>query len=232
MAQGTRGRWMRLAATGFGVLLCTSLVGCWNTDKPKDTKATTKQYLPGTTRLDSAGNPINTNSSQNPAYRSTGLNSQSSSGLNSNPAAGLGNGQPQRIYTDGRNTNNSSVVQPANYQDAPGFGGMPPGPAGAINSPAMPGIVQPPAPTGRYGSASQYQNNSAGAGSVPPPPTLSTIPSPPPPPPITSGAGDFGSAAPIPPPPPPGLGVPPSTPPAGISGKNTGFGSVGVYPNQ
>ena len=45
MAQGTRGRWIRAATTGFGMVLCTGLVGCMNWDKPKDTKAT-KQATP------------------------------------------------------------------------------------------------------------------------------------------------------------------------------------------
>ena len=49
MAHGTRGRWMRVATTGFGVVLCTGLAGCMNTDKPKETKATPKLPPPGLT---------------------------------------------------------------------------------------------------------------------------------------------------------------------------------------
>ena len=37
MAHGTRGRWLRVAATGFGVMLCTGLVGCMGWDKSKVT---------------------------------------------------------------------------------------------------------------------------------------------------------------------------------------------------
>lgn len=230
MAQGTRGRWIRLTTTGLGVLLCTGLVGCWNTDKPKDTKTTPKQGLPGTTRLDAAGNPINTN----PALRGTGSSLPPTGGLTSNPAAGLGSGQPQRYITDGRNTNTGNGVLPANYQDAPGFGGMPSGPAGGINAPVTPGIVQPPAPTGRSGSASQYPNNSAGgyATPQPPPPPLTDVPLPPAQP-IAPGPGPgssgFGGTAPIQPQPPAPI-APPATPPTGTPGKTT-FGSVGGYPN-
>ncbi len=60
MAQGTRGRWVRVATTGFAVLLCTGLVGCLNTDKDKkkDLAKRPTPGLPGTPSIGPNGNAI------------------------------------------------------------------------------------------------------------------------------------------------------------------------------
>ncbi len=159
MAQGTRGRWMRVAATGFGVLLCTSLVGCMNSDKPKDLR---KQGLPGTPSL-SATNPGAANARTRMGtqqYGGPGANLQQ--GSPTSPAAGLGAGAT-RYGTSGTNSYNSGA-QPTNFNTY----GANPGQPGVIGSPTIPGQV-PAGAGGPIGAAPASTSHSvAGAYNVDP----------------------------------------------------------------
>lgn len=171
MAQGTRSRWVRAAAAGLGVLLCTGLVGCMNWDKPKDTKLGKQpgKGLPGTPSLDAAGNPV-TKAGQTPyQFNGPGANLQQVGGVP--PTPGM-NGAPPRVGTTGLNTNTTGCVQPASYTNS-NFAS--PG----ISAPVQPGVM--PAATGA-------PNSPWGIGANPPPPQLGE-PVPPLPPPASSTIG-------------------------------------------
>ena len=230
MAQGSRGRWLRVAATGFGVLICTGLVGCLNGDKPKDTKSTGKQPtpgLPGTPRLDAPGvgagtggtGAMNTPKGGQPTNQFTGA------GANLQPGGGFAASNQFRPGTTGQNTLTSNPQQPINY------GAIPAGGPPTLGAPAQTGVQPAGGPLG-------MTNPGPGAGgysaSSPPPPPLTDIV--PPPPPLygsPSGTPSGGSGA-----PPASLGpIEPPAPAPGSTGKgpplNTTFGGgVGLYPAQ
>lgn len=127
MAHGTRNRVWRVAVAGVGALLCGGLVGCMNTDKPKE-KVTTKPGigLPGTPTLPPTGATATKAPSGTPgAFAGAGAN------LQPQPRAG----------TTGANTNTSGVgsIQPAGgFSTQPGGISAPTPPAGT------PGTVPPP----------------------------------------------------------------------------------------
>ncbi|MBN9120685.1 MAG: hypothetical protein J0I06_16300, partial [Planctomycetes bacterium] len=134
MAQGTRGRWVRAAATGFGVVLCTGLVGCMNSDKPKDTKATRQPGpgLPGTPMLQpGAGAGAAANRTPQPGlgqpYNGPGGNIQPTGGFGTTGTSGS-----FRTGSTGVNPLTTSVPQP-NFS-------APPGAPGTIGAPAQPGM--------------------------------------------------------------------------------------------
>jgi hypothetical protein len=179
---------MRVAATGLGVLLCTGLVGCMNSDKPKDIKKS-PTGLPGTPTLPPGNAGAMNNgvsrtgvNGTNQPYAGPGANLQA--GAYNSPAAGLGGGQ-QRYGTTGQNTlRNTGGVQPAGYTN------YAPGAPGAINSPAMPGVMPAggPAPFAPLGAAPTTPNDRSVAALTPPPPSL-----------------PLNDAGPVPPLPPSGL---------------------------
>jgi hypothetical protein len=121
MAHGTRKRVWRVAVAGVGALLCGGLVGCMNTDKPKE-KVPTKPGigLPGTPTLTPAGGTAKTNPP-------TGTGT---------PSANL---QP-RVVTNGANTNTGTGIQPAGGFASPG-GAQPGFGAGNISAPTPPAGV-------------------------------------------------------------------------------------------
>jgi hypothetical protein len=197
MAQGTRGRWIRTAATGLGVLLCSGLVGCWNADKPRENglfKKTGLVGLPGTPKLPENG------------------------------AGTLGKtGQP--AGTTGQVRTGTGMGAGTGTQPAGGFGNYPnypaqPGNTGAIGAPTQPGFVpsvgpssyQPTGASGTPGASLGGSTTGAGAYVSPPPPALSTVePLPPGPPSYPTGAGvDPAGVQPLAP-----VGGPPMSPPGG-----------------
>jgi hypothetical protein len=207
MAQGPRNRWMRVATTGLGVVLCTGLVGCMGWDKSKDTKGTSKVTpgLPGLQTLPPGGN--------NPAATKTGQPGFTGSGSNLQPAAGFGM-QPTgtgvgRFGTDGINTN-KGTVQPIDYR-------QPVGAPGSISAPLAPGGGQ--SQFGPVGAAQPNTNWNPGtpaggaAFASPPPPSL-LDPLPPPPPGSVTSPGTLEPPPPtvlppmpVAPPPPSGFGT-------------------------
>jgi hypothetical protein len=236
MAQGTRGRWLRVAATGFGVVLCTGLVGCMNSDKPKDTKVGTKQPtqgLPGTPTLPGGANgaAMNKTPGGTGAYGGTaigagstfggsGSNVMQAGGVTAPPGAGLGATGPRG--TTGQNTSSggTSNFGNNNYQQ------YPPGAPGVIGTPTLPGTgpVQPAGGVGMGPSSDRGAPSSAAY--APPEPVLP----PPPPPGHSSAAGsDFGGAA-LPVQPPPTLA--PLAPPPPSGGSTKGTGGASVFPGQ
>ncbi|WP_162670604.1 hypothetical protein [Gemmata massiliana] len=154
MAQGTRGRWLRGAAVGLGVVLCTGLVGCMNTDKDKKDKLPAKQPSPGLT-----GTPLIPPGSQ----------SISKTGGSPGFGTGYGNGSgiqqtggttPSRVGSSGVNTLSSppQTSLPSNY----GNSSAQPGSPGTIGAPAQPNFVpsvEPPA--GGFGSANPSPNSNS-----------------------------------------------------------------------
>ena len=224
MAQGSRGRWLRVASTGFGVVLCTGLVGCMNGDAPKNTKATPKLPPPGLT-----GTPMLPSGAGAGAVGRTGQPSGQFAGAGANlqPAGGFqpagGSFAGQRYPTNGLNGNTTG--QPPAYNNAAA-----PGAPGFTNAPTQPGYVPPSAqpilPAGGSGSPSQYLG---GAPYSPPPPSLQDTPLPPGPP----VYGPPGGAEPVggilPPVPASSMAPLMPTPPAGVTGKGppplTNFGS-------
>jgi hypothetical protein len=175
MAQGKRGRWVRVAATGLGVLLCTGLVGCMNNDKPKGIQKA-PVGLPGTATL-----PANNTGAMNGR---TGAQNQFTGQGGASPAAGLGAGQ-QRFGNTGTSNFNGGV-QPTNFNT---FGANP-GQPGTVGTPAMNGIQPAGGFGGPLGAAPSNANRGVAALS-PAPPSLDSMPLPPPAP------GD--SYAPLPP---------------------------------
>ena len=224
MAHGTRGRWLRVASTGFGMVLCTGLVGCMNDDKPKDTKATKLpgQGLPGTPMLpNGAGAVSKTGQPAGGYYGTPGGGIQQTGGFQP------GNGQ--RINSNGLNTNNYGQP-PANN-----FGAMAPGTPGVISAPAQPYSPAPSVqPAG--GSPSGYLGSGTAApgGTSFSPPSLVDVnlPAAPLPPPAHSSMGggsgkaEFAGGVPVPAP-QPGLGPVAPSMPAGA-----GTPSTGMFPGQ
>src|SRR5262245_35552638 len=155
MAQGTRGRWLRVAASGFGVVLCSGLVGCWNMDKPKDSVGGGKPTpgLPGTPTLQPGmGNPAANKTGQpGGQFTGTGANLQPSGGMQ--PGAGLGQ---TRTGTNGLNTNMIGAVQPIDSR-------QPPSNFGGIGAPAQPGVTQPGGAGGPLGAAPLNPGSGTGA---------------------------------------------------------------------
>ena len=217
MAQGSRGRWLRVASTGFGVVLCTGLVGCMNTDKPKDTKATAKLPPPGLT-----GTPMLPSGAGAGAVSRTGQPSGQFVGAGANlvqPAGGTFAGQ--RYPSNGMNTNTTGQPPAYNYAAAPGAPGI-------MNAPTQPGYAQPIQPAAAT-APSQYGGGAAAPGGLglATPPSLVDMPLPPPPPPYGPAAGaepagvvmppaPLGPMAPLTPPTPPGAtGKGPQIPPLG-----------------
>ncbi|MBM3978785.1 MAG: hypothetical protein FJ304_00605 [Planctomycetes bacterium] len=121
MAQGTRRRLVRLATASFGVLLSTSLVGCLNWDKSKDTKKNNQPTpgLYGTPTIPPGGQPPVNNTG---AFKGPGGNLQNT-------------GAP-RQPSNGFNTNTGNYGQPVDYRGQPG------GPT-PFGTPGIPG-AQPP----------------------------------------------------------------------------------------
>ncbi|MCI0699725.1 MAG: hypothetical protein L0241_01395, partial [Planctomycetia bacterium] len=66
MAQGKRSR-LRIVAAGLGVMLCTGLVGCWNTDGSKEKFGKQPPGLHGTPTL--PGNATGTNKNGMPVHQ-------------------------------------------------------------------------------------------------------------------------------------------------------------------
>ena len=192
MAHGTRKRWLRVATTGFGVLLCTGLVGCLNDDKSKDTKAATKQ-LPGTPRLDANGNVIG-KTGQPTTFNGPPPGGSVQPGMGAYPGAGniqqpgyqtqpAGQGLGAGPSRSGLNTLNTTAPQPTN-------GGPPSPSSGVLGTPSVQGYGQPVSSAGGPGMNSPYLNSTPGGiATSPPPPDLATVPLPPPPPDRTTGFG-------------------------------------------
>jgi len=219
MAQGTRGRWLRVAATGFGVVICTGLIGCMNTDK-KDTKITGKQPtpgLPGLQQIPPGGSGANamTRTGAPGTFNSPGVQ----------PAGGFTPGAGAAPVRTGLNNNTSGSSQQYNYGAAPGAPGMISAPARTgIDPPSVsPGGIQPIGGIGGPVGMSPAGGSSSTAFS-PAPPALDNTPLPPPPPhsptagASTSGAVMSPTLAPIDPG-APVAPVAPSMPPAGTTGK-------------
>lgn len=162
MAHGTRGRWVRVAATGFGVLLCTGLIGCMNSDKPKDLKQTKAPTgLPGTPTLAPNGGAM-TKTGQPP------LNGVGANGQPNNILSPTGvNATPTRFASTGNNTlNTGGNIQPVNYT-----AGQQP----FLGAPAQTGI-QPPSGT----QNTNWGGSHPGAFNTPAPPIEPVPPLPPP----------------------------------------------------
>jgi hypothetical protein len=227
MAQGSRKRWLgRTAASGCGVLICTALIGCHNTDQSKDSKTATKQTtgLPGTTTLPPGGTPAKT--AQNNSYGNTGgYSNQPSSGLPGanlvttpgvsqsgiTPAGGVA-AQPAAQYNrtgNGTNGLTSPPQQMQNFQQQPGA-------PTSIGAPAMQGFQQSGFPNVGPGAGGTGMNGTLpkdlyAGGITPPPPPSPTLPLPPIPDSSLTGAGVPSPVVPTAPLAPP-AGPPASTP--------------------
>lgn len=181
MAQGTR-KWVRVATAGLGVLVCSGLVGCMNTDKDKEkNRIGAKQPTPSPGLYGTPTIGANGTASRTPAAGSTGIQQTGFS--------------QQRVGTTGQNTLNTPGVPPQNFGGPSNFGTPP----ATIGTPGLPGIVpnvQPGAngtqPTGAiappsWGSTNTSPNPSPGAplpvnttaSASPLSPSLTDIPLPP-----------------------------------------------------
>lgn len=228
MAQGTRGRWLRVAATGFGVVLCTGLVGCLHDDKAKDTKVGAKQQgLPGTPKLDGPAGQGGIAKNGQPGYPNNGFPPNGSSNIQQpgglQPAgAGMGTGQYRN--NNGLNTNNGTVPQ----QNFGGPAGVPGG--GAMNgTPSLPGAYNPGIqPLGGPVAPSQYGGVAPVGGGVASPPNLLDVPLPPPPP-LNHGSEFGAGTGGIVSPPSSAFPVAPPAPPPGATGKGPPLSPT--YPN-
>jgi hypothetical protein len=203
MAHGSRGRWLRAVAAGCGALIGTTLIGCQNTDKYKDTKTLPKQPITGTLPPSSTGAMNKSTGTTYPPLAGGNLVQQGGGTYNTMP----------RVGTTGANTLTGGPQQPINYTSQPG-GGTP------IGAPAMPGIqqTQPIQPTGGIGapvSSSGVMNN-------PPAPSLATI-QPPPPPDYGQNSAQLGGGG-VPPP----QALAPLSPQAPSVPGRTSFGSGGA----
>jgi len=224
MAQGTRGRLLTVAAAGFGIVLCTGLAGCQNTDKAKDTKYATKQPapgLPGTPRLDGTGTA---NRTQQYNYGTPGSTIQQTGGTQV-PGAGLGAGTPPYSQTQfGSNGNNPlNTTAPSQNYGPSGLGASNP-----ITAPTRPGMGYSQPPSGPVGLGANPGGSLNSVSSAPPQPQLFDMPLPPPAP--NSGVSGASVAVPIAPP-----GIPPTLPAsgAGVAAKQTStttFSGAGVSP--
>jgi hypothetical protein len=172
MAQGTRNCWNRIAATGLGLLVCSSLVGCMNNDKHKDTKLTKQPTpgLPGTTTLPNNNANAKNNLPPNPYGANTGGIQQTGGFGQMRPGTGTPpapnwNVQPGAPGTIGAptqpGTSFAPSVQPGAPVAPPSWGsnntGTSPQPL-ATMSPSLPAhfdpLPQPPAPPPGHVSAS------------------------------------------------------------------------------
>lgn len=229
MAQGTRGRWIRAATTGLGVMVCTGLIGCMNSDKPKDTKLAKQPAagLPGTPTLPPGGAASRPGQFGGSQFTGSGANIQPTGGFGT-----VGAGAPGRVGTNGLNTNTSTVGQSQNWnqQNWPAQPGNP----GTIGTPAQPGAFPSVQPAGGVGAApyAPYPNAGgvASAGYTPAPsppaPVLTDNLLPPPPPNIGSpGGSEFAGTAPVLPPAP----IAPLGPPPTAPGSSPTFPGKGTY---
>lgn len=195
MAQGTRGRWVRVAATGFAVLVGTGLVGCMNTDKDKKDKLAKQptQGLPGTPRLGADGNAVG--KAPAPATQfNTGTGIQQT-GFNQPRTTGT----PTGNFPPGYNTNDFN--RPTNAQ---------PGGQSTIGAPGVPGAFNPGvsvqpnsvAPYPPLGMNPPVSNTTvASASQFNPPSSLGPLP-PLPPDQITPASGAQFASGPVQPPQP------------------------------
>jgi hypothetical protein len=198
MAHGTRNRVWRVAVAGVGALLCGGLVGCMNTDKPKD-KVTTKPGvgLPGTPTLTPGG--------------SAKAGTPTGSGLPAGNFTGAGAGlQQPRVGTTGQNTNTGTGG--TGIQQTGGFGTQP-GLGAGVSPPSPPASLQPGGPPA---PSMPWPTNYPPTGTVPTNPVLPPTDITPPPPQGAPGASVL-PPQPVPgaPTSPPGLG-----PVAPIGGPN------------
>jgi hypothetical protein len=179
MAQGTRGRLLRAAAAGFGVLLCTGLIGCadMNWAKLKDQQSKkAQQPLPGMIPANGSAAVNGTNPTPgafgNPATNNRPGMFASTTGT---PAG--------RVPTTGNNTLTNGGIVPINYETQT--------PPGGFNAPVRPGVFTPNTPSpGAY-------NQPPLAGEPVPPPAPPQIPSQiPPPAGMVPGGDSFGPISP------------------------------------
>jgi hypothetical protein len=217
MAHGSRGRWLRAAATGLGVVVCTTLIGCQNTDKWKDNKTAPRQQtgLPGTPTLQPGTGATTRTNTQPNQWVGPGSNLQP--GSNVMPAGGGAPGTGNQFIrnTGGVNNLTSQPQQLPNLPAQPGVGSQ-------IGSPTQPGMgyappgglgMSPPTPGGASAFTTEPRPVALplDGGPVPPPPPGGA--SAPPPSsylrPSTSGL-DYGSGV-VPP-------IAPISPPAAQSG--------------
>lgn len=217
MAQGTRNRWVRVATTGLGVLVCTGLVGCLNTDKDKKDKiAKQPAPTPGLYGTPSLPNGANAKALPPNPYGTTGL--QQTGGF-AQPADRTGTNTlktsvpPQNFGGPSYNAP-STIGAPANPNPSfvpsplPGQGNFQP--TGAVNPPGgftgynTNSSPNPAAPVGRTATNSPPAPTLTDVGPIPPaPPTgfdnasfqtgaFPIAPPVPPVPPLASGANAFG----------------------------------------
>ncbi|AMV25082.1 hypothetical protein VT84_11850 [Gemmata sp. SH-PL17] len=216
MAQGTRGRWLRVAAAGLGMVLCTGLVGCMNTDKDKKDKLPTKQPSPGLT-----GTPLIPPGSQS-ISKTGGSPGFGSAYGNGSGIQQTGGAIPSRVGSSGVNTLSSppQTGLPSNFSNPSAQPGSP----GTIGAPAQPSFmpsVEPPA--GGVGSANPNSNSNSvqqkHAALSTNTPSLVDVPLPPPPPDAPTAAANTPSVAQL----PNSLQpiAPPLAPPSAPSGAST-----------
>lgn len=211
MAQGTRGRFVRTAAIGLGMVIGTGLVGCTGWDKPKETKATKApgQGLPGTPTLPPSGGTAGAKWQPGTGSQFTGPGSMQQP--NFATAGTAGGFQPGRT---GINTNTGTAGGSQNWGQQ-NWNQPQPGHPGTVNSPVVPGVVPPVTPAGGVGAAPHLNNGGiAQAGYTPPAPNLDSIPLPP-----AAPGTDFGSGAGVLPPVAPGPLSPPAAPPGAGPGR-------------
>ncbi|MDY3559657.1 hypothetical protein R5W23_000668 [Gemmata sp. JC673] len=223
MAQGTR-RWVRLAATGLGMLVCTGLVGCMGTSKDKEkNKIGAKQPAP------TPGLPGAPTIPPGAMSRAPGANPYSTTGIQQ-----TGGVAQQRVGTTGQNTLTTPGVPQPNFGGPSNYGT----PATTISPPGQPGIMMPsvqPAPSGFSPTSSSSPLGAAPPGnwpgastgtapgaappasrvsSTPPAPQLNSLdPLPPPPPGSSTERASGGAYTPVTPVAPPALPVPPAVTP-------------------
>ena len=170
MSQGPRRGWLRTLLTGLGVVLCTGLVGCMNSDKDKNqqrfgtnTRQTTTG-LPGTRPLPgqagSGGvglqNPsfnggttssIGTGGQPNRAFGTQGMGNTVPAqglGLGSNavvPSVGPGGGQ--YVPVSGSNFGSGMPQSPQSPAGNMSSGSAYPRGTGYLNDPAAPALTNP-----------------------------------------------------------------------------------------
>lgn len=176
MAHGTRNRVWRVAVAGFGAVLCGGLVGCLNTDKPKE-KVPTKPGigLPGTPTLPPNGTATKSGTpgafagagaNLQPRVGTTGANTNTSGGTGIQPAGGFGT-QPGGISAPTPPSGLQPGAPPAPKMSAPwDTNYQPSGPA----NPALPPMtdITPPAPFGGSGAPVTPPQPPAGLGPVAP----------------------------------------------------------------
>lgn len=222
MAQGTRGRWVRAIVAGLGVTFSTSLVGCMNWDKPKETKSTTppKAGLPGTPTLPAGGTA---GGAAQPKWSVPGAGQYTGAGSNIQPNNNFATGAPPRTGTN--NLNTTAGPNP--------YGVQPAGASGTIGAPGVPGVApfQPAGGFGPVGAAPLAPSGGVAAGYGP----TSPLPSPadltilPPAPPSSPGSEFAGVGSVLPPNVSPNVGpiAPPASPPTNPQNYNFSPGVFG-----